>query len=112
MVFLFRGTYEGVDATFKVKSTSLGGLAFSGYELPRVGDPLPGSAASRSWTAGTPCCSATATGGSRLGDRRRQGRGSDAFAVTIWNKNNELYKSLPATPLSGGNITIHNPKSK
>jgi hypothetical protein len=111
MVYLFRGTYKGVDATFKIKNTALSGLAFSGTSYP-VSATLAGK------------CNITIVDGKDNvlfsdGNWRftaaatdvDKGSGSDAFAITIWNKNNELYKSVPATPLSGGNITIHNPKS-
>ena len=112
VVYLFRGTYNGADATFKVKSTSVTGLAFSGTDYP-ITSTLAGK------------CNITIVDGKDRtlfndGNWRYtasatdvdKGSGSDAFAITIWDKNNQLYKSVPTTPLSGGNITIHNPKSK
>ncbi len=112
VVYLFRGVYDGVDATFKIKSNALSGLAFSGKSYP-ISATLAGS------------CSITVVDGKDnvlFGDGnwrftatvtdtdRNPGTGSDSFAITIWNKDNQLYKKVPATLLSGGNIMVKNPR--
>jgi hypothetical protein len=112
VVFQFRGTYGGADATFKIKSNALTGLAFSGTRYP-ISATLSGKCT---------ISIADGQGGTKFNEGNwrftaaatdvDKGSGSDSFAITIWDKNNELYKRVPATPLSGGNITIHNPKSK
>jgi Zinc carboxypeptidase len=112
VVFQFRGTYDGADAIFMIKSTALSGLAFSGTSYP-ISSTLAGKCNitivddqnKTRFSDGNWRFTATATDVDK-------GSGSDAFAITIWDKNNELYRSVPATPLSGGNVTIHNPKSK
>ena len=38
------------------------------------------------------------------------GIGTDKFAITVWDKENQLYKTVPTTLLAGGNVVIHNPK--
>ena len=97
VVFQFRGTYKGVDATFKIKSNALSGLAFSGTSYP-VSATLSGKCTISIVDSKDAGCSARATGGSP--PRRptsTRAAGSDAFAITIWDKNNQLYRSVPAT---------------
>jgi len=38
------------------------------------------------------------------------GIGSDDFALTIYDKNSVLYKSVPTRLLGGGNVVIHGAK--
>ncbi len=112
VVYLFRGTYKGVPATFKIKSNSLDGLAFSGTSYP-VSATLSGKCSisivdSRDavlFGEGNWRFTSSVTDVDK-------GAGSDAFSVTIWNKDNELYKKMPSTALAGGSIVIHNPKIK
>jgi hypothetical protein len=112
VVFLWRGTYKGVPATFKIKSNSLAGLAFSGTTYP-VTSTLGGK------------CSLTVVDSKDAvlfseGNWRftsavtdvDTGGGADSFSISIWNKSNELYKKVPPTALGGGGIVIHNPKTK
>ncbi len=112
VVFHFRGAYKGADADFTVKSTALSGLAFSGAGYP-VSSTLEGKCNiaivdgknTKLFGDGNWRFKATATD---VGT----GSGSDAFAITIWDKNNQLYRIVPATPLSGGSVVVHNPKIK
>ena len=124
LVYEYTGMYNGKKATFTIRSSGLTGLAFSGTTYP-VSATIAGKASitivecslhshhgfgwrnkvlfsARDWRF---AAQATDT-------QAKPSRGADAFAISIWNKNNELYKSVPATALSCGNITIRNPKSK
>ena len=112
VVFHFRGAYKGTDANFTVKSTALSGLAFSGASYP-ISSTLEGKCNiaivdgknNKLFSEGNWRFKATATDVDK-------GSGSDAFAITIWGKNNQLYRDVPATPLSGGNIVVHNPQDQ
>jgi hypothetical protein len=112
VVYLWRGTYKGAPATFKLKSNSLDGLAFSGTSYP-VTSTLSGK------------CSMTIVDTKDVvlfneGNWRftsavtdvDKGAGSDAFSITIWDKSNQLSKKVSPVSLGGGNIVIHNPKTK
>jgi hypothetical protein len=110
MVYVYRGTYNGVPADFKIKSSSLSALSFTGTAYPLSGT-LQGKGVIQitKTSDGTLLYSdggasfvakATDTGLS-------SGIGSDKFELTVYDKNGALYKSVPATLLQGGNVVIH-----
>jgi len=113
MVYVFRGKYNGVDATFTIKSNALTGLSFTGSTYP-ISATLTGGAnitvVDRSgnvlFSEGSWRFAATVTD-----TNANSGIGQDKFAITIWDKSNQLYRNVPATLLSGGNVVVHNPKA-
>jgi len=112
MVYLFRAPYNGVDAVYKIKSNALTGLSFSGTTYP-ISATLAGganititnNAGAVLFSEGSWRFTATVTD-----TNANSGIGQDGFSITIWDKNNQIYKTVPATLLSGGNVVIHNPK--
>ena len=109
MVYIWPAQYNGVDAIYRIKSNALTGLSFNGA---------------------TYSISATLAGGANITITDLNGdllfgdgnwrfvatvtdanlKTGDKFAITIWDKQNQLYKTVATTLLAGGNVVIHNPK--
>jgi hypothetical protein len=123
MVYVYRGLYSGpctinhvsrtctnVPANFVIKSNSLNALQFAGTTYPMTAT-LQGKATIQINRAsngvqlyGDGNATFTAT---VVDSGKSSGIGSDKFALTVYGKNGVLYKSVPVTPLRGGNVVIH-----
>jgi uncharacterized membrane protein len=112
MVYVYRGTYNGVLSDYVIKSNSLTGLSFSGTTFP-ISATLQGKATiqinrasdgSQLYSDGNATFTATATDSGSS-----SGIGTDSFALSVWDKNGVPYKSVGQTTLMGGNIVVHNP---
>jgi hypothetical protein len=114
MVYVWRGTYLSVPADFIIKSTSQGLTALSFSQtagtypnsvLMQGGCVLQIIAESNGatlWSDGNATFTLTATDSGQ-----NSGIGVDNFQLNVFDKNNILYKSVPRTLLSGGDIVIH-----
>jgi hypothetical protein len=110
IVYVFRGTYNGVLADFIIKSNALSGLQFSGTTYP-ISATLQGKAnvqvnrASDGLTlfsAGNYTFSATVTDSGQNGPVGKQ------FSLTVYDPSGVPYHSVPAgTPLQGGDVKVH-----
>jgi hypothetical protein len=110
MVYIYRGIYNGVAADFIIKSNALTALQFVGTAYP-ISSTLQGKC--------TIQVNDTSTGASLFSDgaasfkavvidtNKSSGIGFDSFALTVWDKKAVVYKSVPSTLLSGGNVIIH-----
>ncbi len=97
-------------ADFIIKSNSLTGLLFSGTSYP-ISATLQGKATinviqesngATLFSDGNATFSATVTDSGQA-----SGVGSDAFSLTVYDKNAVLYKSVPVSLLQGGNVIVH-----
>jgi hypothetical protein len=111
MVYVYRGLYNGVAADFIIKSNSLTALRFSGTQYP-ISALLEGKCniqinrakdGASLYSDGNGTFSATATDSGQS-----SGIGADSFAITVYDKNGTVYKTVPTTILSGGNVVVHN----
>jgi hypothetical protein len=106
----YRGTYNGVAADFIVKSSSLSGLQITGSAYPLTA-VLQGKASIRIIRARVGVQLYHASGATftatMVDSGKIHGIGSDCFALTVYDKNGVLLKSLPASLLSGENVVIH-----
>lgn len=122
LVYVYDGTYNGKKAVFTIRSTGLTGVAFTGSSYP-ISATISGKASIRVmesptrksgffWWLKKPLFSATNWRfTAKVTDTAaKPSKGSDSFAISIWTAKNELYKNVPATPLSSGMITIVNPR--
>ncbi len=110
MVYVYRGLYNGVPADFIIRSNALNALAFTGKNFP-IPATLQGKATiqiNRSsdgallYNEGNAAFQATV-----VDSGQSSGIGSDSFALTVYDKNGVVYKSVPTTLLQGGNVVIH-----
>ena len=123
MVYVYRGLYNGVMADYRIKSNAVTSLGISCWNGSAYGPCPPGNA--------TFPAKATLQGKSTIQINRASdgyvlfsegnanfaatvidsgqssGIGSDSYALTVYDKNGVLYKSVPTTLLGGGNIVIH-----
>jgi hypothetical protein len=126
MVYVYRGTYNGELADYRIKSNSLTSLGFSCWNGTAYGPCPLGNA--------TFPARATLEGKSTIQINRARdgyvmfsdgnanfsatvvdsgqssGIGSDTYSLTVYDKNAVLYKSVPTTLLGGGNVVIHGAK--
>jgi hypothetical protein len=110
MVYVYRGMYNGIAADFIIKSNSLTALQFVGSTYP-ITSTLQGKASIQInrasngiqlYNDGNATFSATV-----VDSGQSSGIGSDSFALTAYDKNGVLYKSIPTSLLGGGNVVIH-----
>ena len=110
MVYVYRGSYNGVPADFIIRSNALNALAFGGKTYP-IPATLQGKCTiqiNRSsdgallYSDGNAAFQATATDSGQS-----SGIGSDSFSLTVYDKNGVVYKSVPVTLLQGGNVVVH-----
>ncbi len=110
VVYIFRGLFNGVMADFIIKSNSLSGLMFSGSTYP-ITATLQGKASIQviqESNGATLFSSGNATFTASVTDSgKTSGVGSDAFSLTVYDKNGVLYKTVPTSLLQGGNVIIH-----
>ncbi len=106
LVYVYRGVYNGELVDFKIKSNTLNALAFDGREYP-VSATLQGKATlhiyrasdgAELWSDGRATFQAT------LVDT---GNSGDSFSLIVYDKRGVVFKSVPATPLQGGNVVVH-----
>jgi hypothetical protein len=111
MVYVYRGYYNGVLADFIIKSNALEALSFSGTQYP-ITATLQGkcnlqinraSDGVQLWSDGNATFVATV-----IDSDNTSGIGSDAFRLSVWDKNGVPYKMVPSTSLSGGNLVVRN----
>ncbi len=125
MVYVYRGMYNGVLADFRIKSNSLTSLGFSCWSTTSnaYGACPPGNATfpakgtlqgkstiqiNRASDGYVLYSDGNSTFNATVVDRgQSSGIGSDSFTLTVYDKNAVLYKSVPTTLLSGGNVVIH-----
>ncbi|HEX2049213.1 MAG TPA: Ig-like domain-containing protein, partial [Actinomycetota bacterium] len=110
MVYVYRGTYQGVAADYVVKSNSLSALGFSGTTYP-ITARLQGKATiqinrtsdgAQLWSEGNATFTATATD-----TGQSSGIGVDSYSLTVTRSNGVVYKNVPNTLLKGGNVVVH-----
>ncbi len=108
MVYVFRGTYNGVPAIFRVKSNSLDALGFSGTTHP-LSATLQGRASLQVVSAATGAQLFGEGGLSFVARVVDGGKPSsidgDTFSLTLTG--GTYPKSIGATQLGGGNVMIH-----
>jgi MBG domain (YGX type) len=123
MVYVYRGLYNGVLVDFRIKSNSLTSLGFSCWNGTSYATCPTGSATYPSkgilqgkstiqinrvsdgyvlYSDGNATFNATVTDSGQS-----SGIGSDDVQLTVYDKNAVLYKSIPKSPLEGGNVVIH-----
>jgi hypothetical protein len=123
MVYVYRGLYNGVAVDYRIKSnslTSLGflcwdGTAFAPCPLGNATFPAKATLEGKStiqinrasdgyvlYSDGNSSFSATV-----IDSGNSSGIGSDSYQLKVYDKNSVLYKSVPTTLLSGGNVVIH-----
>jgi hypothetical protein len=123
MVYVYRGLYNGALADYRIKSNSLTSLGFScwngtAYAACPLGNatfPAKATLSGKStiqinrardgyvlYSDGNSNFTATVTDSGHS-----SGIGLDKFQLTVYDKNAVLYKSVPETLLSGGNVVIH-----
>ncbi len=112
MVYIYRGMYNGVTADFIIKSNALSdGTAIRWNEPIRSAPRCRANAPSRSMMPTlVQAFSAMARPPSRplsIDTNKSSGIGFDSFSLTVWNKNGVVYKLVPTTLLSSGNVVIH-----
>jgi Putative Ig domain/Bacterial Ig-like domain (group 3) len=110
MVYVYRGSYNGVLALFIIKSNALSALQFSGKTYP-ISATLQGKASVQVnrasdghvlFSAGTYTFKATVTDSGQNGTKGKQ------FSLVVYNTGGIPYHSVPAaTPLQGGNVVVH-----
>ena len=110
MVYVYRAMYQGVMADFIIKSNSLSALEFVGATYP-ISSTLQGKCTIQIMDASTGA-SLYGDGGATfkavvLDTNKSSGIGYDLFALTVWDKNGVVYKTVIPTLLSGGNVVIH-----
>jgi hypothetical protein len=111
LVYVYRGLYNGVAADYVIKSNALTALQFTGTAFPYLAT-LQGrctiqinraSDGVQLYSEGNATFSATVKD-----TDLNPAAGNDTFALTVYDRNAVLYKSVPAnTPLQGGNVVIH-----
>jgi hypothetical protein len=123
MVYVYRGTYNGVAVDYRIKSNSVTSLGFScwdgtGYATCPLGNatfPAKATLEGKStiqinrasdgyllYSDGNSTFSATV-----VDSGQSSGIGSDSYQLTVYDKNGVLYKSVPTALLRGGNVVIH-----
>ena len=111
MVYVYRGMYDGVQADFIIKSNALDSLSFSGADTYPISGTLQGkcnlqinraSDGMQLFGEGNATFVAEATDSGKS-----SGIGFDLFELNVWDKDGNLYKSVPDTLLGGGNVVIH-----
>jgi hypothetical protein len=110
MIYIYRGMYNGVIADFVIKSNSLNALQFAGSTYP-ISATLQGKCTIQVYAA-SDGASLYSDGSAtfqavEIDTNKSSGIGYDSFALSAWDKNGVLYKSVQATLLSGGNVIIH-----
>jgi hypothetical protein len=110
MVFIWRGTYGGEAAVFRIKSNSLDSLGFSGTNYPLIAT-LQGKANLQITRASD---GATLGGEGNLNFVAKardtgtpSGQPGDQFSLTVTRGDNSIVKSFADVPLGGGNLVIH-----
>ncbi len=109
MVYIYRGLYAGEPADFKIKSNAVNALAFDGAEFP-VTAILQGKGTiqvNRSSDGAELYSEGNATFQATVVDSGETTGSGDAFSLVVYDRNGVVYKSVPATPLQGGNVVIH-----
>ena len=110
MVYVYRGQYNAVSADFIIRSNALNALAFLGNTFP-ISTTLQGKATiqiNRSSDGALLYSEGNATFQATVVDSgANSGIGSDSFALTVYDKNGVVYKSVPTTLLQGGNVVVH-----
>jgi hypothetical protein len=116
MVYVYRGTMNGVAVTYVIKSNSLTALSFTptivnGVETYPIKATLQGKSTIQINRASdgvqllgegnaTFISSVTDSGAS-------SGIGSDDYALTVTRSNGEQWKFVGVTKLGGGNVVVH-----
>ncbi|MGA2490597.1 MAG: MBG domain-containing protein, partial [Anaerolineales bacterium] len=110
LVYVYRGTYNGIPAVFIIRSNSLTALQISGTIYPLTATLQGkctiqvirafGGAALYSDTAATFKAVAVDT-------NKNPATKSDSFALTVWDKKGVVYKTVLTSLLSQGDIVIH-----
>jgi hypothetical protein len=110
MVYVFRDSYNGVQADFVMKSSAITQLAFGGTAYP-ISATLQGKASIQIIGASDGALlygDGNATFISQVVDSgKSSGIGSDSFSLAVYDKNGVQYKAVPTTVLSGGNVVVH-----
>jgi len=110
MVYIYRGTYNGVPADFVIRSNALSALAFGGKTYP-IPVTLQGKGTiqiNRSSDGALLYSEGNATFQATVVDSgMNSGIGSDSFALVVYDKNGVVYKNVPTAPLQGGNVVVH-----
>ena len=110
MVYIYRGTYNGMPADYVIRSNALNGLAFGSKAYP-IAATLQGKATiqiNRSSDGALLYSEGNATFQATVTDSgQSSGVGSDSFALTVYDKNGVRYKSVPTALLQGGNVVVH-----
>ena len=110
MVYVYRGSYNGVPADFVIRSNALNALAFLGKTYP-IPATLQGKATiqiNRSSDGTLLYSEGNATFQATVVDSgANSGIGSDSFALVVYDKNGVVYKNVPTALLQGGNVVIH-----
>jgi hypothetical protein len=114
MVYVWRGTYNGVAADFIIKSNALSTLSFSKTGASSYSATLQGKCSysvvsevdgSQLYGEGNDTFSATATDGD---NGASQTSSADSFALTVYQGGNTKLHPMATTALGGGNISAHN----
>jgi hypothetical protein len=110
VIYVYRGTYNGVAADVMVKSNALTALQFGGSTSP-VSSTLQGKAGiqiNRASDGAQLYADGNATFTATVVDSgQSSGIGSDSLALTVYDKNGVVYKSVPTSLLGGGNVVAH-----
>nr|MBA2382514.1 MBG-2 domain-containing protein [Chloroflexota bacterium] len=117
VVYVFRGTYNGVAATYVVKSNALTALSFTptidanGVETYPIKATLQGKAnlqINRASDGASLFSEGNATFIAAVTDSgASSGIGQDDFAITVTRSDGTQFKFVPVTKLSGGNVVVH-----
>jgi Galactose oxidase, central domain len=113
MVYVYRGLYNGVPANYIIKSNSLTnfGIASGAGGTYPMAATLQGkcnleinraSDGAVLFSEGNATFSATV-----IDTNQNSGSGSESYAVTVYNKDAVLYKSVAQSLLQGGNVVVH-----
>jgi hypothetical protein len=114
MVYIWRGTYNGVAADFIVKSNALTTLSFTKNSASSYSATLQGKCSysvvsevdgSQLYGEGNDTFSATVTDGD---NGLSQSSSLDSFALTVYQSGNTKLHPVATTALGGGNVAVHN----
>jgi hypothetical protein len=109
MVYVYRGLYNDVPADFIIRSNALNALAFDGTEFP-ISAILQGKCTiqiNRSSDGAELYSEGNAAFQATVIDSGENSGSGDSFSLVVYNKDGVSYKSVPTTPLQGGNVVIH-----